>query len=191
MKYKVELVRYEDAPEESRQVYREAMQTLALTRAPNWLAAFGSNPRLARANWEKFRRTVVEGEVSPLLKQLVLFVISHDADNAYCTAAHGYGALSLDSTLKCSDLFALTRGEISGNLPSVFKAALETIPALTREGSEVSSNQAGDRLKKAGFNDSEILELFAQADIGAMFNIIMKSLDIPPERAFPSDDSQS
>jgi len=191
MKRKVDLVKYEDAPEESRKVYTEAMQTLGLTKAPNWLAAFGSNPRLARANWEKFRLTVLEGEVSLLLKQLILFVISHDADNEYCTAAHGYAALSLDSTLSCADLHSLTRGGMHETFPSTFKAALDTIPALVRASGEMSTAEASESLKTAGFNAGEILELFAQADIGAMFNVIMASLDIPPERPFPSEVSGS
>jgi len=190
MKRKVQLVPYESAPKESQQVYSEAMQTLSLTRTPNWLAAFGSNPRLARANWEKFRLTVLEGEVSPLLKQLLLFVISYEANNEYCTAAHGHAALSMDSTLGCTDLYELTRGGTHKNLPSACKVALKTIPALVRPDGELTPQQTSERLKEAGFDEAEILELFAQADIGAMFNIIMASLDIPPDRPFPSDEAE-
>jgi alkylhydroperoxidase family enzyme len=186
MKRKAVLVEYADASAETRALYDEIMRCFGSTSVPNFFKAEGSNPRILRANWEKFRNTVAEGEVSPLLKQLILFVISARADNSYCVAAHGYAALSLDPTLTCEDLACLTRGESYHGLSEAFRVAIDVVSRLALEPDRVAGGFDFDRkLRDVGFVDAEVEELVAQADFGVMMNVIMSINDVPLERPYP------
>lgn len=187
MKRTTALVEYANASPDVRVLYDESMRVLGITQVPNWIKAQGANPKVLRSNWEKFRNTVLEGEVSLLLKQLILFVISSRADNRYCLSAHGHAALSLDPSLSCEDLACLSRGESYAGLPRAFKVAIDVVSrvALQPTTIEAADFDVEGTLYEAGFSSHEIDELLAQADFGAMFNIIMAVNDVPPDLPYP------
>lgn len=181
------LIEYADASPGVRAVYDEGMAVLGLTSVPNWMKAMGTNEHVLRATWEKFRHVVLTGSVPPLLKQLILFVISVHEDNRYCTAAHGFAALSMDETLSCEDLYSLARGEAYKGLTPAFQVAIELVTraALDPSATESEHFDFEARLRRAGFGETEIDELMAQADFGVMMNAITRIWEIPPDREFP------
>jgi len=187
------LVEYADACAGVRAVYDEALAVLGATNVPNWMKAMGMNEHVLRATWEKFRHVVLTGSVPPLLKQLILFVISVREGNRYCTAAHGFAALSMDETLSCEDLYSLARGAAYDGLPPAFQVAIELVTRAALEPAVVESEHFDfeARLRRAGFGETEVDELMAQADFGVMMNAITRIWEIPPDREFPPSAEQS
>jgi len=181
------LIEYADASAGVRAIYDEAMAVLGLAAPPNWMKAMGTNEHVLRATWEKFRHVVLTGSVPPLLKQLILFVISAREDNRYCTAAHGFAALSLDETLSCEDLYSLARGAAYKGLTPAYQVAIELVTRAALEPAVVDAEHFDfeARLRQAGFGEAEIDELMAQADFGVMMNAITRIWEIPPDREFP------
>ena len=186
------MVEYADASDAVRAVYDEGMATMGLSGVPNWMKAMGNNETVLKANWEKFRHVVLQGNVPPLLKQLILFVISVREDNRYCTAAHGYAALDLDKTLSCEDLYSLASGAALQRLPKAFQVAIDVVSRAALKPAEVAGADFDleRRLRDAGFSEHEIDELLAQADFGVMMNAITSIWDIPPDREFPPPEAR-
>ncbi len=182
------VVEYADASPGVRALYDEAMSTMGLSSVPNWMKSMGTNESVLRATWEKFRHVVLEGSVPMLLKQLILFVISINVGNRYCTAAHGHAALGLDATLSYEDLFSLAEGDASASLPKAFQVAIDVVTRAALEPKDFAADEEDFtlRLKAVGFSEQEIDELMAQADFGVMMNIITDIWHIAPDKPFPA-----
>lgn len=181
------MVEYQDATPEVKKLYDEGMRTLGIERVPNWMKALGSNANILRSNWEKFRYTVLEGDIPPVLKQLILFNISVKSQNTYCTAVHAYSAMSMDEALTCTKLQQLSDNGSYAGLPESFRVAIDVITelAVTPQNTARDSHERIQALQDEGFSESEIAELIAQADFGVMMNIITAINDIPPEKPYP------
>ncbi len=182
-------VEYADAAPAVRAVYDEAMRTMGITAVPNWMKAMGGNAHVLRATWEKFRNVVLRGSVPPLLKQLILFVISINVGNRYCTAAHGHAAMDMDQLLSYDDLFSLAEGGACERLPMAFRVAIGIVTRAALAPKAFAADEADfvEQLGKAGFHGEEIDELLAQADFGGMMNVITDLWEMPPEREFPAE----
>ena len=181
------LVEYEDATPEVRLVYDEIRDTMGSPSILNFLKALGHNPHALRAVWSMLRETVIEGETPALLKQLILFKISINAGNEYCTALHGHGALNLDPTLTYDDLVALSGGACSADLPSSFPVAIEIISRASLDPKSVEDPDWDfeDQLGEVGFSESEIDELLAVGFFSVMMNLLTDTYDVPWENPFP------
>jgi alkylhydroperoxidase/carboxymuconolactone decarboxylase family protein YurZ len=154
------LVEYKDASQEVKVIYDEIMEIMGSPTVPNFLKALGNNENVLRAIWSMMKHTIIDGEIPSLLKQLILFKISVNSGNEYCTALHGHAALNLDPTLSYDDLVEMSDGKTSTKLPASFQVAIEI---------------------------REIDELMAQAYFAVMMNTFVDSFDIPWESPFPPE----
>jgi alkylhydroperoxidase family enzyme len=181
------LLEYDDASPEVRATYDEIMETMGSTSVLNFLKALGHNPHVLRAVWTMLRETVIEGEIPALLKQLILFKISINAGNEYCTSLHGHAALNLDPTLTYDDLVALSGGACSSNLPPSFPVAIEVVSraCLDPKSVEETAWDFENQLRDEGFSESEIDELLAVGFFSVMMNMLTDTYDVPWESPFP------
>jgi alkylhydroperoxidase family enzyme len=183
------LVEYEDASPEVQATYDEIMNTMGSPSVLNFLKALGHNPHVLRAIWSMLKQTVIEGEIPALLKQLILFKISINVGNKYCTALHGHAALNLDPTLTYDDLVALSGGACSANLPPSFPVAIEIITRASLDSKSVEDPDWDfeDQLRDEGFSESEIDELLAVGFFSVTMNMLTDTYDVPWESPFPPD----
>ena len=186
-------VEYADAPPEVRAVYDEIMDTMGSPTVLNFLLALGNNPHALKAVWSMLRETVIEGEIPALLKQLILFKISINAGNEYCTSLHGHAALNLDPTLTYDDLVALSGGACSAHLPPSFPVAIDIVSRASLDPKSVVDQDWDfeDQLRDEGFSESEIDELLAVGFFSVMMNMLTDTYDVPWESPFPPEDSPS
>ena len=181
------LVEYEDASPEVQAIYDEIRDTMGTPTVLKFLMALGNNPHTLRAVWSMLKETVIEGEIPALLKQLILFKISINAGNEYCTSLHGHAALNLDPTLTYDDLVALSGGACSANLPPSFPMAIEIISRASLDPKSVDDGEWDfeDQLRDEGFSESEIDELLAVGFFSVMMNMLTDTYDVPWENPFP------
>lgn len=181
------LVEYEAASPEVRAIYEEIQRTTGDPTVFNFLKALGNNPNVLKSVWSMLLHTVLKGEIPQLLKQLILFKISINAGNRYCTALHGHAALNLDPTLSYDDLIAMSEGDAKTSLPSSFRVAIEIVSRAALDPKSVADEQFDfeDQLRDEGFSEAEIDELLAQGYFGVMMNMMTDSFDIPWEHPFP------
>jgi len=181
------LVEYDVAPREVQAVYDEILQTLASQDIPNVFKALGNNENILRAVWSMLRNTVVEGEIPALLKELILFRISVQAGNEYCTSLHAHSACRLDSTLKYDDLKALSQGDALPRLPASYQVALDVVSRAALKPKSVANENFAleEELRDAGFSEREIDELLAVGYFAVMMNTVTDAYDIPWDAPYP------
>jgi alkylhydroperoxidase family enzyme len=181
------LVEYEDASPAVQAIYDEIMNTMGTPTVLNFLRALGNNEHVLRATWEMLKETVIEGEIPALLKQLILFKVSINVGNEYCTSLHGHAALNLDPTLTYKDLDSLSGGQCSASLPPSFPAAIEIITraSLDTKSVEDADWDFEDQLRDEGFSEAEIDELIAVGFFSVMMNMLTDTYDVPWEAPFP------
>jgi alkylhydroperoxidase family enzyme len=183
------LVEYADASPEVRGAYDEITETLGSPTVPNFLKALGHNVHALRAVWSMLKETVLDGEIPGLLKQLILFRISINAGNKYCTSLHGHAALNLDPTLTYDDLVALSGGICSSSLPPSFPVAIDIVARAALESKSVADPRWDfeDQLRDEGFSETEIDELLAVGFFSVLMNMFTDVYDIPWEQPFPPE----
>jgi alkylhydroperoxidase family enzyme len=185
------LVEYDVAPGDVQAIYDEIMETLGSQDIPNVFKALGNNENILRAVWSMLKNTLVEGEIPALLKELVLFRISVQAGNEYCTSLHAHAACRLDSTLKYDDLKALSEGEALPRLPASYQVALDIISRAALKPKSVANDdfELEEELRDAGFSEREIDELLAVGYFAVMMNTVTDSYDIPWDAPYPPETS--
>ena len=183
------LVEYKDASQEVKAIYDEIREIMGSPEVPNFLKALGNNENVLRAIWSMTKHTLIDGEIPSLLKQLILFKISINSGNEYCTALHGHAALNLDPTLSYDDLMNLSDGKTGTNLPASFQIAIDIVTKTALNPKSIADEDFDfeDQLRDEGFSEREIDELMAQAYFGVMMNTFVDSFDIPWERPFPPE----
>jgi AhpD family alkylhydroperoxidase len=165
------VVDYKAASPEVKEVYDETMREMGVPFVLNWFKCQGSNPVLLRGNWEKLRSTMLRGNVPFVLKQLIIYNISKAKGCTYCAQAHGIIADSLSESLTGDATVKLTQNMESEFIPQSYKTAVNivTSAALNPQG---LSDEDFEELRDEGYNDGEIQELMALADLTNMLNTI-------------------
>jgi len=183
------IVEYSDASKEVQGIYDEIKEAMGSSAVPNFLKALGNNENVLRAVWSMTKHTMIEGDIPSLLKQLILFKISINSGNKYCTALHGHSALNLDPTLSYNDLMDLSAGKTNSKLPASFQVAIEIVTKAALQPKSVAADDFDfeDQLKDEGYSEREIDELMAQAYFATMMNTFIDSCDIPWESDFPPE----
>ncbi len=183
------LVEHKDASREVQAIYDEIREIMGSPTVPNFLKALGNNENVLRAIWSMTKHTMIEGEIPSLLKQLILFKISINAGNGYCTALHGHAALNLDPTLSYDDLINLSNGKTSTKLPASFQVAIKIVTQAALQPKSVAEEDFDfeEQLRDEGYSEREIDELMAQAYFAVMMNTFIDSFDIPWESPFPPE----
>jgi len=183
-------VEYKDASIEVQAIYDEIKEYIGGLEIPNFLKALGNNENVLRAIWLMTKHTLLQGEVPSLLKQLILFKISINSGNKYCTSLHGHAALNLDPTLSYDDLMDLAEGKTNNKLPATFQTAIDIVSRAALQPKSIADEEFDfeERLRDEGFSVREIDELMAQAYYATMMNTFINSCDIPWDGEFPPKD---
>ena len=176
-------VEYADATPGVKAIYDDVLSTMQRTDLPNWIKYLGNNEKILNGNWQKFRCTIVDGEIPMLLKQIIMFIVSRHYGSEYCIAAHAHAALEIDKTLKYEDLVDLSQGQGYEKLPAAYKVAIEVGVKCALHPQDVTSDDL-DLLREEDYSEEEILELISQADVGIMFNIITMNAGIPMDAEY-------
>lgn len=165
------IIEYNSASKEVQSIYDDAMQTLQLPFVLNWFKCQGNNATLLKGNWAKLKHTLMEGEVPNVLKQLIIYNVSKLRGCQYCAHAHGVFANSMASMLSEDPDFTPTEDMDSPHIPSSYKAAISVVTKAALHPQQMDDSDF-EKLREAGFSDSETQELMAQADLVNMLNTI-------------------
>jgi AhpD family alkylhydroperoxidase len=168
---RLKMVSYEDASPEVQALYDETMKTLQLPFVLNWFKCQGNNATLLEGNWIKLKKTLLEGKVPNILKQLIIYNVSQKRGCDYCAHAHGVFADSMSGLLSSDKNFKVTDDLDSPVLPDSYKTAISVVTKAALETSELMDDDFA-KLEEAGFTEEEIQELMAQADLVNMLNTI-------------------
>ena len=166
-----ELVSYEDASQEVKEIYDDTKRTLQIPFVLNWFKCQGSNKTLLGGNWAKLKSTLMEGVVPNVLKQLIIYNVSKNRNCNYCATAHGIFADSMSNMVSDNENFKLTDDLESPLIPKSYRTAIKVVTKAALDHGSINDADF-DELKEAGFDNAEVQELMAQADLVNMLNTL-------------------
>ncbi len=72
----------------AQQVFNEIEQELGFGMVPNIFRSMGSNPALLAANWQKFKATILQGQLPRAVKEMIGVVVSTANQSEYAKQVH-------------------------------------------------------------------------------------------------------
>ncbi|MEX2575836.1 MAG: carboxymuconolactone decarboxylase family protein, partial [Halofilum sp. (in: g-proteobacteria)] len=128
----------EDVPAESQRILKEIEGGMG--RIPNLFLTYAPYPPLLRANWEKVKVALMEGELPRRVKETIALLVSQDNGCRYCVAAHS-GALRQigvdDDTIR-----TITEGRLKeADFDARERALIELMRAANARPHEVDENE--------------------------------------------------
>lgn len=84
----VPMIEYEDAPETVRAVYDDIMATRNIQWVNNFWKVLANDPALLRRTWESLKEVMGEGQLDPLVKEMIYIAVSATNGCDYCTYSH-------------------------------------------------------------------------------------------------------
>lgn len=163
------IVSYENASAEVQQIYDETRRELGLPFVLNWFKCQGSNPVLLRGNWTKLRSTLIMGSVPNIIKQLIIYNVSSQRGCQYCAKAHAVFANMMGKSF--GENFVITENLDSELIPASYRTAVRVVTKAALHSTSVTPDDF-QQLFDAGFDEQEVQELMAQADLVNMLNTI-------------------
>ena len=165
------IVSYEEASEEVKAIYDDTKRTLQIPFVLNWIKCQGANPLLLKGNWAKLKSTLMQGDIPNVLKQLIIYNVSKERNCEYCAQAHDIFADSMSAMISENENFRVTNDLESPLIPESYRTAIKIVTKAALNHDQIT-DQDFEQLRQAGFDDSEIQELMAQADLVNMLNTL-------------------
>jgi len=162
---------------EAKQILDEIEQGMG--KVPALFRTYAHHPPLLRANWNKLKATMMEGDLPRKLKETIALLVSQDNGCAYCIQAHSGAlkALGVDD-----DTLAKIR---EGQLAEVgFDDKARQLVALMRKANAQPHDvTAADfsAVRAAGASDAELVEAYGVMETFAAFNRFLDSVGVEPE----------
>lgn len=162
-----------EVPEEVQVIFSEIEGAFGMV--PNLFKTYAHHLPLLRANWNKVKAVMMEGTLSPKVKQTIAVLVSRDNGCAYCVAAHT-GALKA---------IGISEEEITVIEQNIEKADFsEKEMALIGFARRANSSPLRiaddefDSLQSAGATDAEIVEALGVMELFTAFNKFLDSLQV-------------
>lgn len=172
MKHSIyKLMEYSEVSPGVQEIYDESKQMLGLPFVLNWIKCQGGDEELLTGNWSKLKHTLIMGKVPNILKQLIIYNVSTMKNCSYCSRAHEIFANLMGKNLSDDPDFMVTEHIDSEFLPLSYRMAIKVVTKAALNPSSITDSDMED-LSEAGYNDAEIKELMAQADLVNMLNTI-------------------
>lgn len=167
----------DELPPESREILDEIEKGLG--RVPNLFRVYAAYPPLLRANWNKLKVAMMEGDLSRRLKEAVALLVSQDNGCDYCITVHS-GALRQigvdDSTID-----AIRKGQLAeAEFDAREQALIHLMRAANARPHEV--DDADFRAaREAGATERDILEAYSVMETFVAFNRFLDSVGVEVE----------
>ncbi|MBI1921978.1 MAG: peroxidase-related enzyme [Geobacter sp.] len=162
-----------EVPEDVQVIFREIEGAFGMV--PNLFKTYAHHLPLLRANWNKVKAVMMEGALSPKVKQTIAVLVSRDNGCAYCVAAHT-GALKaigvsdaeislIEQNIELADFSEKEKALIG------FARSANSAPLRIPDGEF-------DFLRRAGATDAEIVEALGVMELFTSFNKFLDSLQV-------------
>ncbi|HHK74174.1 MAG TPA: carboxymuconolactone decarboxylase family protein [Rhizobiales bacterium] len=84
----VKLIEYDEASAEVRAVYDDIMQTRKIDWINNFWKSLANHPQLLKSTWADLKATMGEGELDPMVKEMIYIAVSTANSCEYCIHSH-------------------------------------------------------------------------------------------------------
>ena len=159
----VPLIEYDDVENpEVKAIYDEIRAELGFGIVPNLFKSMAHRPGFLRANWIKFRSTILYGEIPRTLKEMVGVSISQANGSSYALKVHLHGLSALGMSEEVLNL--LIEDFDACPLPDREKTAIRFGLFAATHPHQMTAERFTE-MRDHGLTDDEIYELIATANL--------------------------
>lgn len=171
-------IEYQNAGPELQSLYDEIMTTLNLQTLPNWLSYLGQTPHIAKGMWAMLKSVLVNGNLPPLLQELILFTVAYHRCVPYCLDLHASNLLRMTDTLEYKDLEEIACNNSQGIIPASYHAAIKVATKLATTNCTLDKEDFND-LANIGFDQIQAVEIATLVSVALYFNTYTFAADLP------------
>ncbi len=170
---RVQLVQVEDANGKAKEVFEDIQRSFGMV--PNVFKAYALRPDILEAQWNKVKAVMQEGDLPPDLKQMIAVVVSKANECQYCVNSHSAALAMMGmSQQQIRQLIDdLEAADIPAGTAQVLKLAVKS----TKAPRSITNREMED-LKRLGYSDSQVVEIFSVAALFTAFNKFLDTLQI-------------
>jgi uncharacterized peroxidase-related enzyme len=145
------------------QTYHEIEQELGFGIVPNIFRSMSDHPVILAANWQKFKATILGGQLPRSVKEMLGVAVSHVNGSEYAKQVHLH-SLSVQGVHELW-LQQLLADELEEDtLPETILAMVVFARKAARRASAMGVDDING-LRDAGLSDTEIFEVIATVDL--------------------------
>lgn len=166
-----------ELPQESQDILKEIES--AMGWIPNLFATYAPYPPLLRANWEKVKVALMEGEFSRRFKEAIALLVSQDNGCSYCVAAHS----RILRQLRVDDdtITAILEGRLADADFDAREQALITLMRKANARPHGLDNADFEAVKRTGASERDILEAYSVMETFLALNRFLDSVGVEIE----------
>lgn len=171
---RVKLVKAEDGNNKVNEVFEDIRINFGMI--PNLFKAYALRPEILEATWNRVKAVMVAGELPRQLKEMIAVVVSKVNGCQYCINAHS-AALKMMGVPQQQARQLVDNFE-TADLPEDVKMVLRLAVKSTKSPDMITDLEI-EELRKLGFSDANIIEIFSVVDLFTSFNRFLDTLSVP------------
>jgi len=170
---RISAIEKNEIPADVQEIYTEIES--AFGKVPNLFKTYSHFPPLLKANWGKVKALMMQGKLSRKTKEAIAVLVSKDNSCSYCVAAHTTALKSIGVT---EEEIEIIENDIEKADFSERERALITFARRANKDPNKITDEEFALLRKAGANESEIVEALGVMELFAAFNKFLDSLNV-------------
>ena len=170
---RISVIEKEETSKDVQEIFTEIEG--AFGKVPNLFKTYAYFPPLLKANWNKVKEIMMQGNLNRKTKEAIALLVSKDNSCAYCVAAHTTALKAIGTT---EEEIKMIEGEIQ---KSTFTEKERGLIAFVRKANK-DPNKITDEefevLRKTGASNAEIVEALGVMELFTAFNKFLDSLNV-------------
>lgn len=170
------IVEFEDLTDDkAKTVYTQIKEELGFGIVPNLFKSMATSPDFLATSWNKFRETVLQGELPRTLKEMVGVAISQSNNSEYALKVHLHGLSALGMSEEVLEL--LVSDFEACPLPNREKAVIRFGLMAGTKPHDLNESHYKE-LRDQGLDEDEIFEIIATANLFTQVNQYTDAIDL-------------
>jgi uncharacterized peroxidase-related enzyme len=170
---RISVVEKNEVSEDVQEIFTEIES--AFGKVPNLFKTYSHFPPLLKANWDKVKALMMQGNLSRKAKEAIAVLVSKDNSCSYCVAAH---TAALKSTGVTEEGIEVIENDIEKSDFTEKERKLITFARKANKDPNRITDEEFEVLKKTGATEPEIVEALGVMELFAAFNKFLDSLNV-------------
>ncbi|MGR3304208.1 MAG: carboxymuconolactone decarboxylase family protein [Candidatus Scalindua sp.] len=170
---RISVVEKNEVSEDVQEIFTEIES--AFGKVPNLFKAYSHFPPLLKANWDKVKALMMQGNLSRKTKEAIAVLVSKDNSCSYCVAAHTAALKSIGVTGKEIEII---ENDIEKSDFTEKEQRLITFARKANKDPNRITDEEFEGLKKTGATEPEIVEALGVMELFTAFNKFLDSLNV-------------
>ncbi len=170
---RISVVEKNEVSEDVQEIFTEIES--AFGKVPNLFKTYSHFPPLLKANWDKVKALMMQGNLSRKTKEAIAVLVSKDNSCSYCVAAHTAALKSIGVTGKEIEII---ENDIEKSDFTEKERGLITFARKANKDPNRIMDEEVEGLKKTGATEPEIVEALGVMELFTAFNKFLDSLNV-------------